>query len=144
MHNCSFSVIAFPWNCGGTFCTLIGLSRQKDSPNRFVFVQILVSQPSHSWHFLEQILLCCGGHPVHCQTFSSVTGQMQATLSAGGSVVKNLPAMQEALGSIPGSGRSPGGGNGNRFQYSCLENPMNRGAWHAIVHEVAEESDMTG
>ena len=52
--------------------------------------------------------------------------------------------MQEALGSIPGSGRSPGGGNGNRFQYSCLENPMNRGAWHAIVHEVAEESDMTG
>ena len=38
------------------------------------------------------------------------------------------------LGSIPGSGRSPGGGNGNPLQYSCLENPMNRGAWQAPVH----------
>ena len=52
--------------------------------------------------------------------------------------------MQEALGSIPGLGRSSGGGNGNAFQYFCLENPTNRGAWHAIVHEVAKESDMTG
>ena len=34
---------------------------------------------------------------------------------------------------IPGSGRSPGGGNGNPLQYSCLENPMDRGAWHAAV-----------
>ena len=40
------------------------------------------------------------------------------------------------LGSIPGSGGSPGEGNGNPFQYSCLENPMDRGAWQAIVHEV--------
>ena len=38
--------------------------------------------------------------------------------------------------SIPGSGRSPGEGNGNPFQYSCLENPMDRGAWQATVHEV--------
>ena len=37
-------------------------------------------------------------------------------------------------GSIPGSGRSPGGGNGNPLQYSCLENPMDRGAWWAMVH----------
>ena len=44
---------------------------------------------------------------------------------------------------IPGSGRSPGGGGrGNRLQYSCLENPMDRGVWWAIVHGVAE-SDMT-
>ena len=41
------------------------------------------------------------------------------------------------LGSIPGSGRSPGDGNGNPIQYSCLENPMNRGAWQATVHGVA-------
>ena len=41
------------------------------------------------------------------------------------------------LGSIPGSGRSPGDGNGNLIQYSCLENPMNRGAWQATVHGVA-------
>ena len=40
------------------------------------------------------------------------------------------------LGSIPGSGRSPGEGNGNPLQYSCLENPMDRGAWQATVHGV--------
>ena len=42
------------------------------------------------------------------------------------------------MGSIPGSGRSPGGGNGNPLQCSCLENPMDRGAWWATVHGVAE------
>ena len=41
------------------------------------------------------------------------------------------------LGSVPGSGRSPGGGSSNPLQYSCLENPMDRGAWRAIVHGVA-------
>ena len=46
------------------------------------------------------------------------------------------------LGSIPGSGRSPGEGNGNPLQYSCLENPMDGGAWWATVHGVTE-SDMT-
>ena len=40
--------------------------------------------------------------------------------------------------SIPESGRSPGGGHGNPLQYSCLENPMNRGAWWAIVHGIAK------
>ena len=47
------------------------------------------------------------------------------------------------VGSIPGLGRSPGGGHGNLFQYSCLENPMDRGAWRATVHGVAKESDIT-
>ena len=41
-------------------------------------------------------------------------------------------------GLIPGSGRSPGGGNGNPLQYSCLGNPMNRGAWRPTVHGVAK------
>ena len=50
--------------------------------------------------------------------------------------VKNSPAMQ--VGSIPGSGRFPGGGNGNPLQYSCLENTMDRGAWWAIVHEITK------
>ena len=58
----------------------------------------------------------------------------------GGSVVKNLPANAGYLGLIPGSGRSLGGGNGNPRQYSCLENPMDRGAWWATVHGVAKES----
>ena len=47
------------------------------------------------------------------------------------------------LDSIPGSGRSPGEGNGNSFQYSCLENPVGGGAWQSIVHGVTEESDMS-
>ena len=51
--------------------------------------------------------------------------------------VKNPPATAGATGSIPGLGISPGEGNGNPFQYSCLENPMDRGACWAIVHGVA-------
>ena len=47
------------------------------------------------------------------------------------------------VGSIPGSGRALGGGHGNPLQYSCLENPMDRGAWWAIVHKVTKESDTT-
>ena len=50
----------------------------------------------------------------------------------GGSVVKNLPANAGDAGSIPGSGRSSGGEHGNPLQYSCLENPMDRGAWQAV------------
>ena len=56
-------------------------------------------------------------------------------------VVKNLPAKAGDLrdvGLIPGSGRCPGGGNGNPLQYSCLENPMDRGAWRATVHGAAK------
>ena len=47
------------------------------------------------------------------------------------------------VGSIPGSGKSPGEGNGNPFQYSCLGNPRDRGAWPATVHAVTKESDTT-
>ena len=56
----------------------------------------------------------------------------------GGSVVVNLSANMGNVGLIPGWGRSHGEGNGNPLQYSCLENPMDRGAWWAIVHSVAE------
>ena len=61
-------------------------------------------------------------------------------------MVKNLPAMQEIraqLLDVPGSGTSPGGKNGNPFQYSCLENSIDRGAWWATIHEYCKESDMT-
>ena len=56
----------------------------------------------------------------------------------GGSVVKNLPAHAGDMGLIPGLGRYPGEGNGNPLQYSCLENPMDRGARHAAVCGVAK------
>jgi len=58
-------------------------------------------------------------------------------------VVKNLPANAGDTGLIPESGRSSGEGNGNPLQDSCLEKPMDRGAWWATVHGVAKELDMT-
>ena len=59
----------------------------------------------------------------------------------GCSVVKNSPANagdMRGTALIPGSGRSPGGGHSNPLQYSCLENPMDRGAWRATVHRAAK------
>ena len=57
----------------------------------------------------------------------------------GGSVVRNLPANAGNTGGlIPGPGRSSGEGNGNPLQYSCPENPMDRGAWWATVHRVTK------
>ena len=56
----------------------------------------------------------------------------------GGSVVKNLPAMQEIQIRSPGLGRSTGERNGYPFQYSCLEKYIDRGAWQATVHGVAK------
>ena len=60
--------------------------------------------------------------------------------------VNNLPANagdERDVCSIPGSGRCLGGGHGNPLQYSCLENPMDRGAWWVTVHGVTKESDKT-
>ena len=53
-------------------------------------------------------------------------------------MVKNLPANAGDLVSITGLGRSPGEENGNSLQYSCLENPMDKGAWRAAIHGVAK------
>ena len=64
----------------------------------------------------------------------------------GDSVVKNLPASSgdtRDMVSTPGSGRSSRRRNGNTLQYSCLQKPMDRGAWRAAVHRVAKESDTT-
>ena len=56
----------------------------------------------------------------------------------GSSAGKEFTCNAGDLGSIPGLGRSPGKGNGNPLQYSCLENPMDRGAWQSTVHGVAK------
>ena len=58
-------------------------------------------------------------------------------------MIKNLPAKAGDVCLIPGLGKSPGGGNGNPLQFSCLGNPMNRGAWQATVHGVSKRLDMT-
>ena len=76
------------------------------------------------------------GGCVHEQIYDSTTGVLQVAL-----VVKNLPASTgdiRDLGSIPGSGKSPGGGHGNPLQYPCLENPMDRGDWRAVIHRVTQ------
>ena len=70
-------------------------------------------------------------------------GKNQKRRFPSGSVVKNSPANAENVGSIPGPGRSHGEENGNPLQYSCLWNSMDRGAWHATVHEVPKETDTT-
>ena len=57
-------------------------------------------------------------------------------------MVKNLPANAIDAGSIPGLGRFTGEGNGKPLQYSCLGDPIDKGAWRATVHGVAKESDM--
>ena len=67
------------------------------------------------------------------------TGMFQYRGFSGDSVVKNPPANTGNAGLILlGLGRSPGGGNGNPLLYSCLRNPMDRGAWCVIVHRVAK------
>ena len=58
-------------------------------------------------------------------------------------MVNNLPANSGDVGSIPGSGRSAGEGNGDPLQYSCPGRPTDRGSWWATVHGVPKESDMT-
>ena len=65
----------------------------------------------------------------------------------GVSVAKNPPANTGDIGDTsltPGLGRSPGGGNGNPLQYSCLENSMDKGAWQVTIHGVTKDSDTTG
>ena len=62
----------------------------------------------------------------------------QEWASQVGLVVKNLPANAGDMGWIPGSGRFPAGGHSNLLQYSCLENPMDRGAWRVMVHRVSK------
>ena len=83
-------------------------------------------------------------HPFHIE-LSPVTAfphSVQCNIGfSSGSVVKNPPASTVDagdLGSIPGSGKSPGEGNGYPLQYSCLENSMDRGGWRATVHGVAK------
>ena len=66
--------------------------------------------------------------------FPHGTGSKKSTYTAGD---------LRATSSIPGSGRSPGGGNGNLLQHSCLKNPMDREVWRTIVHGACNKSDVT-
>ena len=72
---------------------------------------------------------------------NNISLYIHATGFPGGSLVKNLPANAEDMDTIPGLARSSGEGNGNTLQYSCLEHPMDGGAWRAAVYGVAKELD---
>ena len=79
---------------------------------------------------------CVLGGLFHPQRYEPKRGASQVAI-----VVKTLPANagdERDVGSIPGPGRSPGGGHGDPLQHSCLENPMDRGAWQSTVHRVAK------
>ena len=69
-------------------------------------------------------------------SYWNIIETMGAAKHAPGWLSGNTPANAGDPGSIPGSGRPPGGGNGNPLQYSCLGNPMDRGAWWATVHGI--------
>ena len=107
----------------------------------FLFYGLPVNKPFPNANFWSQVK--------QIQIFGS--HQLLPSLKIGASqvalMVKNLPTNAwylRDLGSIPGSGRSPGEGNGNPLQYSCLENPMGIGTWLAIVHRVTKRyEDMT-
>ena len=74
---------------------------------------------------------------------TGVCSRLKAWGFPGGSDGKESACSARDPDSIPGSGRSPGEGNSNPLQYSCLENSMNRGAWQFTVHRGRKESDMT-
>ena len=89
--------------------------------------------PLHSQVFIEFLLWgsCKYSGLLHLVGFPESSG------------VKNPPTTVGDLGLVPGSGRSPGEENGNPLQYSCLGNPIDRGAWQATVHGVVKEWGMT-
>ena len=79
---------------------------------------------------------------IHGVTNSRTRLSNRTELNTGGSVVKSLPANAGDLGWFPGLGRFPGGGNGNPLQYSCLGNPMDRGAWQATVFGGSQKNEI--
>ena len=82
-------------------------------------------------------------HCAICFSFFFNWGRIDLQGFPGGSECKESAYNARELGSIPRFGMSPGEGNGNPLQYSCLGNSMDRGAWRAIVHRVAKDLDMT-
>ena len=108
---------------------------------------VLVLRPNEHWvSWVSSLVLCLAleGTVLEAAVLARFTVELQWANScqsfSGGSAVKNPPANPGDTG-IPGSERSPGEGNGNPLQYSCLGNPMNRGAWRATV--VTKELDTT-
>ena len=100
-----------------------------------IFISVIISSAEHlSMCFLT----ICMSSWRKVNLFKFLLGYSCIGGFPGGSVLKNSPANEGDLDSTPGSGKSPGGGNDYPLQYSCLGNPMDRGAWQAIVHRVTK------
>ena len=82
--------------------------------------------------------LCCGGWYYKQSCYKRLRLCTNKWTSLVAQTVKRLPAMRETRASIPGSGRSPGEGNGSPIQYSCLNTSTDGGAWWTVVHGVAK------
>ena len=102
-----------------------------------------VEDPVWDWADLDPGDREIPGNIKHLKPIAALASSMDFWGFPGGSVVKNLPANAGDVLSVPGWGRSPWGGNGNPLQYSCLGNPMAKGARQATVYGVAKSSDMT-
>ena len=116
--------------CVSSVCCIcwISLTRFFLSPFKFLFYFLWFELWDYFLFFLSFFFFFCGLGALW--DFPGGSDSKASVYNAGD------------LGSIPGLGRSPGEGNGNPFQYSCLENPMDRGSWQATVHGVSE-SDTT-
>ena len=98
----------------------------------YIYTRVCVDDRLHIW--IDRLIIV--------RELDSWVKDNRSRVSQGVLMVKNLPANAgegRDMGSIPGSGRSPGGGHVTPLQYSCLENPMDRGAWRATVHGVAQK-----
>ena len=82
--------------------------------------------------------------PIMFKLINLIITEYLTIFNPGNSDSKESACNAGDLDSIPELRRSPGGGHGNPLQYSCLGNPMDRGAWRAAVHGVTKESDTTG
>ena len=87
-------------------------------------------------HYFMLLAICISS--LEKYLLKSLVIKITSVIFPGSSVVKNLPANAGDVNLNPASGKLPGEGNGNPLQYSCLENPMDRGAWRATVHGVTK------
>ena len=127
------SLLVVVFSCFTMLCSFL-LYSKVNQLHIYTYPSSLDSLPIWSSQNTEQGSLGCSRQSlvIYCIQCSAYMGLPD------GSGVSNLPAIAEDGGLIPGSGRSPGEGNGNPLQYSYLENPMDRGAWRPTVHGVAK------